>query len=505
MWTGAGPYDGDPVATFPPKRRRLGAGLALVVLVTLLFVPDPTPASPPPAGAEPFVWDRDELWAALQTRFEQAKAEGCERTTPELDARLGDLESSLAWLAEGEHDPDDPRFDDLERHLFATAPLFGACPSRAPELVAAVERMRAALKIQSRAWDIASPTARRRVYRLLHGGRAAVEELLLQGDPADVPGLTRGTDEPSRTPSAEVEGVTVHSGDILVSRGGAPTSALIARGNDYPGSFSHIALLHVAEDGTVRVVEAHIQVGVTVSSVATYLADKKLRIMVLRLDHTLPAMEANPMLPHEVATAALEEAESRRIPYDFAMEYDDPTEMFCSEVASAAYRDAGILLWEGLTSMSSRGVTSWLSRFGVERFVTHGPADLEYDPMVVVVAEWRDPEALFDDHVDTAIIDAMLEGAERGDEVGYGYPMLPLMRLAKAYSLVLNLLGRPGPVPEGMSATRALRVQWLKARHAAIEVIVRAQIEDYRAEKSSTPPYWELVAMSREALEHIDS
>jgi hypothetical protein len=34
---------------------------------------------------------------------------------------------------------------------------------------------------------------------------------------------------------------------------------------------------------------------------------------------------------------------------------------------------------------------------------------------------------------------------------------LPLSRIAKAYSAVLNLLGKAGPVPEGMSATAALR------------------------------------------------
>jgi hypothetical protein len=186
------------------------------------------------------------------------------------------------------------------------------------------------------------------------------------------------------------------------------------------------------------------------------------------------------------------------------MHYDDPSKKFCSEVASAAYGSLGVSLWEGLTSMSSRGVTNWLSLLGVEQFETHGPTDIEYDPKLVVVAEWRDPATLFDDHIDNAIIDAMLEGAELGDQLGYDYQALPLARLAKGYSLVLNLLGKPGPVPEGMSATRALRAQWLDARHAAIRAGVLPRVNTFRETRGYTPPYWELVAMARASLVDLD-
>ena len=66
----------------------------------------------------------------------------------------------------------------------------------------------------------------------------------------------------SATPSAEILGVIVHSGDILISRGGAPTSALIARGNDYPGNFSHVALVHIDEKtNSISIIESHIERG----------------------------------------------------------------------------------------------------------------------------------------------------------------------------------------------------------------------------------------------------
>ena len=114
-----------------------------------------------------------------------------------------------------------------------------------------------------------------------------------------------------------------------------------------------------------------------------------------------------------------------------------------------------------------------------------------------MVAEWRDPEALFNDHVDNAVIDAMLEGAERGDVVDYDYRYLPMARVMKAYSSFLNSIGRHGPVPEGMAATTALRSKWLDERHAAIKEAVLQQVEDFRAEHNYEPPYWQLLAMAR--------
>lgn len=476
--------------------------IALLALAVLgaLFVPAGSHSIPPPAEARPFLWDQDALWSALESEFQATRSAGCDSASERIDVELGALADDVAWLESGSHQPTDERFDLVEGHLFAIAPRLAACPGQVTIVLDIANRLRAALKRNSRSWDMQDEAARDRLYRLAYGTRMAIEEILLQGDVA-VPDLILGTDVPSPTPSVVVDGLRLHSGDILVSRGGAPVSALIARGNDYPGNFSHIALLHVSDERVVSVIEAHIEVGVTVSTLEQYLADKKLRIMVLRVDDTLPQIQADPLLPHRAATAALTEARERHVPYDFAMHYANPDKKFCSEVASAPYADLGLSLWAGRTTMSSKGTTAWLSALGVEQFETHGPSDLEYDPQVIVVAEWRDRETLFQDHVDNAVIDAMLEGAERGDTVDYDYRYLPIARLMKAWSILLNKAGRHGPVPEGMSATTALRSQWLDERHRAIKAGVLQQVDAFRAEHHYEPPYWQLVSMARAQIE----
>jgi hypothetical protein len=237
-------------------------------------------------------------------------------------------------------------------------------------------------------------------------------------------------------------GATLHSGDILVSRGGAPTSALIARGNDFPGNFSHVALLYVDErSGKASVIESHIESGVGVSSLEKYLEDKKLRIMVLRPRSDLPAMLSDPMLPHRVATQSLQESQLSHIPYDFAMDCRDHSARFCSEVVSAAYETAGIHLWQAPTFISSPTVTAWLGSVGVRHVQTQEPADLEYDPQLSVVAEWRDRTTLFKAHVDDAVTDVMLASPAPPMPLDYQPLLLPPSRLAKAYSVVLNLFG----------------------------------------------------------------
>ncbi|MDD5562653.1 MAG: YiiX/YebB-like N1pC/P60 family cysteine hydrolase [Thermoanaerobaculaceae bacterium] len=481
------------------RRAAVPAALA-AALVAVLSVPCPEPPVPPAGGRTPFAWRQDERWQAIEAAFRDARATGCRSLAPRIGAEFAAGDRLLAAAAGRPLEPDAPVLGEIERTAFDLGPMVAACPDRIPEYVGFATALRSVVKDQSRRWDMNSPATRDRLYRLLYGSRAAVEEAMLQAPAGAVPALTRCGDEPSATPAAEVLGVRIHSGDILLSRGGAPTSALIARGNDYPGNFSHVALVYVdARSGQASVVEAHIERGVAVSSLSDYLRDVKLRVMVLRARADLPGLAADPMLPHEAAAAAWRAAGRRHIPYDFAMDFHDHSRLFCSEVASAAYANAGVTLWMGLSHISSPGLAAWLAGFGVRRFETQEPSDLEYDPQLRVVAEWRDPQTLFLDHVDNAVVDAMLEGAEAGESLRYPIAWLPVARLGKAYSWFLNRMGAVGPVPEGLSAAGALRNREFTRTHAAIRARVLLLAAEFARRNGYRAPYWELVVLARAA------
>jgi hypothetical protein len=483
-------------------RRTLVRGLAaLGCLYLALLIPESPPPRTVGAGGQAFVWGRDAFWTQLEARFRDARAMPPAERQARCDELFQQLELALNAVAATNLPPDAPEFDALEQACFQLAPVAATCPERVADFTAVSERLGQLVKSQSERWPADSGAARQRSYRLLYGRRAALEEVLLQSAPATNALEWVAREGPDATPSAVVRGVRLHSGDVLVSRGGAATSALIARGNDFPGNFSHIALVHVdASTRQASVVEAHIESGVGVRSIEEYFADtNKLRVMVLRLRADLPALIANPQLPHQAATAARSNALVRHIPYDFAMDQAEPAKQFCSEVAAAAFEAQGVRLWAGLSHLSSPGVVSWLAALGVRNFSTQEPSDLEYDPQMRIVAEWRDPALLFKDHVDNAVIDVLLEAAGRGEALGYNRWRLPLARLGKAWSVALNLGGKVGPIPEGMSATTALRVEHLKQLHARLAAQVVAGAERFRQEHGYVPPYWELVRLARAA------
>lgn len=472
------------------KRRTLRRiAFSVVGSVGLLYLP-PCPHDAPPARTDgSFAWNADPRFEQLAARFDAT------RTCPsDLDARVSALEASATALSNAA--PDDPRWDATLQDLFELAADLGRCEDAGPEFLRARNALWRSAKTASVGWP-SDETSRRTLYRVLYGARAAAEALLLQLPAEHAPSLNVVDDVPSRTPSLVYEGVRIHSGDMLVSRGGAPTSAFIARGNDYPGNFSHVALVHVDDAGKAQIIEAHIERGVALATPETYFRDKKLRVLVLRMRPDHPAMRDDPMLPHRAAEAALAEAHARHIPYDFEMDFADPEAQFCSEVASTHYADLGVTLWKTLSSFSSEGLARWMAAFGVTHFDTHSPSDLEYDPALAVVAEWHDRDTLMDDHLDNAVIDIMLEEAQAGAPLDYSYAMLPVARLAKAYSAVLNLFGKEGPVPEGMSPVVALRATWLADEHAKRKAALKQAVERFEGERGRTPAYWELVELAR--------
>jgi len=486
----------------PTNRKKISVGivLAAIFLFALLSIPVPDPRLPEGIAGKPFTWKQDATWNALEASFRQGRSIGCDGLKEPVDRGFRQGMRYLRALAASRFGPDAKIFAELEKTIFSLAAMVAACPERLRDYIDLVTKTRSLLKGQSEYWDMNDRAARDCLYRLIYGGRAALEEVMLHAPADSYPALILADQVPSVTPAHIFRDLKLHSGDILVSRGGAPTSALIARGNDYPGNFSHVALLYVDEKtGEPAIIESHIERGVVISSVDEYIKDKKLRVMVLRLRPDLPQMKADPMLPHKAARRALEDAKARHIPYDFEMDYKDPAKQFCSEVASSAYRPLGVELWKGTTRISSPGVIKWLSYFGVTHFETQAPADLEYDPQLSIVAEWRDPETLWQDHVDGAVVDAMLEGADAGDVIPYSWWRLAPARFVKAYSVVLNLFGALGPIPEGMDATAALRNLELSARHEEIkkEVLVRAAA--FQEKQGYRPPYWELVRMANKA------
>ena len=175
-----------------------------------------------------FAWNRDGFWNALEERFRGLRDAGCATADSATAHELAVLHGITVRLSAEAVAADAPVLDSLETRFLSMGPVAAACPVYARDYVGLSGQIRDAIKWQSRQWDVTSDGVRSRLYRALYGTRAGAEEVMLH-HPEGLSPLLAGRNEPSATPAAMVHGVEIHSGDILISRGGYPTSALIAR------------------------------------------------------------------------------------------------------------------------------------------------------------------------------------------------------------------------------------------------------------------------------------
>jgi len=486
------------------KKRALQVTGALCILYLLLLIPDRNNSVIIKASETPFAWNKDSLWLQLEADFRDAAKQRKGKVDSSIQEHFALQELLYNRISSRQIESTDTNLNRLLGSFFIQAALVAARPSHLDSFIRQYNKIRGQVKLQSQHWGMGSKIVRDNIYQVLYGMRAGAEEVLLQAGNSAFAPVMPVTDEPSATASTNIFGIKVHSGDLLVSRGGAEVSALISRGNDYPGNFSHVAFIYVDEKNEPFLIEAHIERGVVISTAEQYVKDKKLRFMVLRPRADLPVMKNDPMLGQKAAKLAYEETTKRHIPYDFKMNFRDSSAMFCSEVGSYAYKKEGIRLWQAVSTISSQGVVNWLHEFGVENFVTQMPSDLEYDPQLSVVAEWCDPETLYKDHIDNAVMDVLLEEADKGRQIRYSTWQLPIVRVIKGWCVVKNYFGKPALIPEGMSATQAAKNQYFVGMYNELRVKTIQLAEQFVETNHYKPPYWQLIKLAREANSVIE-
>lgn len=484
------------------KKVLLKSIIGLAALYLVLLIPDSADNNIHlPSDKKPFAWNRDALWQQMEENFRHAKQMPRAKRDSMKRYWYDKILEANEQFSTSAISNDTHKLNIFQSVFFNAAPFVAAADDSADWYFEIGNELRSIIKGHAQSWNVKDTAVKNSLYKLLYGTRAASEEVMLQK------GINTSADpnnliyvEQSITPYNYSFNMRLHSGDILVSRGGAEVSALISRGNDYPGNFSHVALIYVEEKtNKPYLIEAHIERGVAISTLDEYLADKKLRIMVLRLRQDLPLMQQDSMLPHKAAKAAYTAAIRRHIPYDFKMNFYDTAAMFCSEVASYAYKTQGVELWQNSSTISSPGVVNWLHDFGVENFVTQMPSDLEYDQQLSIVAEWRDAATLYKDHIDNAAMDALLEKANQGQSISYNHWLLPIVRVIKGWCWIKNQFGKEAMIPEGMSATRALKNQTFVDMHKNLRNQVQQQADAFSKQNGYRPPYWQLVKIAEAA------
>jgi hypothetical protein len=226
-----------------------------------------------------------------------------------------------------------------------------------------------------------------------------------------------------KNPKYSFDGVQdLKSGDIILSRGNAYSSAAIARIGQNDTQFSHLSFVYEHSDKKMYTVEAHIEIGSVVAPVQVNIDQKNARSVVFR--------HKDSKLAHQAAKLMFERVKKRQdkkknIEYDFGMDYKDDKRIFCSEIVSEGFNKASkkiykkeLILPKHKTKFN-RGLIPFLQILGIkinekniETFETFGPGDIQFDPSFDIVAEWRNPKKMRDNRFKDAVLTKMFQWME---------------------------------------------------------------------------------------------
>lgn len=200
----------------------------------------------------------------------------------------------------------------------------------------------------------------------------------------------------------------LRSGDILVTRGAALSSAGIAHIGRVDSQFSHNAMVHIDPDGKRWTVEAYLERGGLVQPLETFLEHGLGRIVVVRHPDAALAAKAAGMAYDRVANGA-------PIDYDEAFDdNDDGEQLFCSEIGPWAFSMAGgptdMPLHKTIFPQEENG--PMFEAMGIEGDLLAAPSDLLFDPRFAIMGEWRQLDALEDMRRHDAVVEALFRWME---------------------------------------------------------------------------------------------
>jgi len=215
------------------------------------------------------------------------------------------------------------------------------------------------------------------------------------------------------------------SGDVLLSRGNAYTSAAIARIAEGDYQFSHLTfVLRDPESKELFTTEAHIEIGSVTAPFQSHLDEKNTRTVVFRYKNQEIAHNASKAIFNKVKERQLT---GKNIEYDFSMNYKDDSRLYCSEVVSRGFKLA--LPQEDFVpkfkSKFTAGMIPFLNTIGVpvnkdnvDTLDVFAPGDIQMDPNFELIAEWRNPKKLEESRFKDFILTKLFE---KMDKEGYRF------------------------------------------------------------------------------------
>ena len=215
---------------------------------------------------------------------------------------------------------------------------------------------------------------------------------------------------PSYFVNPDFDDFEFQSGDIIMLRSASFVSATIARIGDDDGQFSHAAMLYIPNKGDEPlVIEATVQKGTIIHPLEKIFHKTPPRIVLMRHSNAEYAAKSAEAIYNYILS---EEEKRGFIPYDFSLDLDTPEVYFCTELVSRAYdlgSQGNIKLPTFPTSMAAFKGHPFLQQMGIQPKDTFAPSDVEIDPELTLVAEWRNVSQTGKTRQQDAILTSILD------------------------------------------------------------------------------------------------
>lgn len=274
-------------------------------------------------------------------------------------------------------------------------------------------------------------------------------------------------------------GMAVRSGDVLLSRGNANVSALIARMADDDTQFSHLAFVYVEPKSRVAyTIEAHIEHGSILTPLSEWLKDGKVRTVVFRHPDARLAAEAARIMFERVRSGV---RANHPVEYDFSFNMRDHSKLFCSEVVREGFEKAsgGSVEVPAFPSRFSAHHRDLFDRMGITETESFLPEDIEMDPRFELLAEWRDFGNIAAAVRKDAILTAMYDWMER---LGYRFHSTEWVSFKARFAKTLRDMGYlKDRMPTYMSLSAVETSILVDAGVAEIEELLEPRERAHRA------------------------
>jgi hypothetical protein len=303
-------------------------------------------------------------------------------------------------------------------------------------------------------------------------------------------------ERPNTWTNPKFEGFELKTGDAMIIRGKSYVSAMIARIGDEEGAFSHLAIVAEDSEGKQYVVEALIQYGVTITPLAKWREQEDARVALYRQ----PDAELGKLAGRKIykqAKAALDKGAA--IHYDFAMDDNDYSSMFCSEVVKYAYdkaSDGKFIVPKFRSKVTKFEGTDYLKSLGVFQKTLFAPYDIEVDPRFEFVAENRHYPLLRQVRMQDAVLQSVYSWMIQKKYVykkDFGhYGKAYLAKFLRQFGFLKDTL------PKYMPTTSVKTNVQFQAIATLLEKNIYAKEEAYYKEKGYLPSFTDLMAMNEE-------